>query len=184
MTRFAVGLDLSLRGSGLVALPFDFLGADGPQWERAISATYGYPLESTATVAEKAERWLHIANGIIDTILGDIGAENVAGVYIEQYAFSRQTNQAHALAELGGVVKAALVNDHFDAIEVVTAGRARKRLLGKEPRSKKKAHVQRALIQLGCPSIFVDDADLCDAFVIANFGLGELGALGIDATAP
>jgi len=179
--KFVVGLDLSLRSSGVCVLPVDW-SSDGFEWSSVSTESFGYSLPDSSSVNQRATRWISIAESIFDFVNARTGkAEwNVHRVWIESYAFSRKTKSAHELAELGGVVKAELSN-HYD-LSVATPQQCRKTFLGKEPRSEKKRAVQRQLVALGCP--FHDREDEADAFVVANHGLMVEGFVGLSCPAP
>jgi Holliday junction resolvasome RuvABC endonuclease subunit len=91
-------------------------------------------------------------------------AQGCQVVAVEQYAFSRGESRAHALGELGGVVKLALLDAGLEVVPL-TASHARS-CLGKFPRAKPKKHVAVLVKSLGCPEQWSDD--VIDSFVVAN----------------
>lgn len=179
-----LGLDLSLRGSGLALVPLDW--APGLDFARVRVQTVGQSLSADATPRQQAERIAKIANAIV------VFARNngVTKAWIENYAFSRGDSRAHALGELGGVVRVALLKSGipFDVVHSNTA-RAHLGKFAARPKKKSenrnvenlppkmKVQVQLALHAMGAPKHWTGDE--LDAFVVANHGLIEGGHGGI-----
>lgn len=177
-----LGLDLSLRSAGLALVPTDW--APGLDWTRVRVQTVGEELKADASPRKQAERIAKIANAIL------VFARNngVAKAWLEDYAFSRGDSRAHALGELGGVVRVALLRGGIP-FDVVHSNTARKHLGTFSPRPKKervrsekappkmKAQVHAALHEMGAPKNWKGDE--LDAFVVANHGLIVDGHGGI-----
>ena len=179
-----LGLDLSLRAAGLALVPEDF--APGLDFSRVRVRTVGEKLPANATSRQQAERIAKIAHAIV------VFARNhgVTKAWIENYAFSRGDSRAHALGELGGVVRVALLRSGIE-FDVVHSNTARKHLgkfsaLPKKKRENKnvealppkvKEQVHLALYGMGAPKHWTGDE--LDAFVVANHGLIEGGHGGI-----
>jgi Holliday junction resolvasome RuvABC endonuclease subunit len=119
------------------------------------------------TEADKADRLLDISNRMLNFVL----AGSVKNVFVENYAFSRSSSSVTKLAELGGAIR-VLFRMRDLVLRPVVASSARKLLLGKLPRKNAKVAVQQALYAHG--ALFHND-DECDAYVVANFGMSELG---------
>lgn len=158
-----LGLDLSLTAAAAVAVPLDWDG----DWRRVESTVVGMPLRRDATDAERARRTETIAAQLV----AFARAHCVTQAVIEGYAYAA-THQAHALGELGGVVRLELVRAGVE-IRTVPVASARKLLLGRLPRSGPKLAVCHALRAAGCPSEW--GLDELDAFCVANWLLSELG---------
>lgn len=164
-----VGLDLSLTRAAACAVPVDW----DLDWARVKWLTAGAALPKDATPDQAAER----VAGIAEAIVAFASAIHFSGatlyLVVEQYGFNMAT-RAHALAELGGVVKHELRKARLGVPHPVVASSARKVLLGKNPQGKgaAKAAVMHFLHLAGaeCPN---DDAG--DAFAVANYKLCEWG---------
>lgn len=168
-----LGVDVSLRGTGLCLLPANWYARGKPDWSVVRTDTIGYGLTVDASENDRAKRLLHIA-GAVKLFARRYDADHAC---IEQYAFSKRGNQVRALAEIGGCVRVGLFAERVD-LHSATVSEVRKLLLGHNPGSKTgtanpKVPVQRFLRELGAP--FADKPDECDAFALANWLLGERG---------
>lgn len=164
-----VGLDLSLRCSGVVRVPVDWRGDwNQVRWWKVTPD----PLPAGASEAARIGRCRDVAR------LAAL-ASNGATVWIERYAY-RQAEGAHWLGELGGVVRDRLMAIGC-RLQAVTASQARRLLCGDGNASKQA--VQAALRAAGAPGELTSSLDLCDAMAVANWGLKELGGawLGVRA---
>ncbi|HEV8247532.1 MAG TPA: hypothetical protein VGP93_17265 [Polyangiaceae bacterium] len=157
------GFDLSLRASAFCALSSDW----GCDWSRAIVGGTGQPLPKDAAEALRLTRLKLIRNAALEFVKD----HHVRIAVVEQYAFTALTSQAHALGELGGVVKTALLEAGC-VVEVVSPASARK-LLGKQPRKDAKIWAAQKLYSMGAPRRWT--LDHCDAFLIANYYLAGSG---------
>jgi len=157
-----LGLDLSLTASAAVAVPLDWDG----QWSRVRTCVVGEKLRRDATDAERARRTETIAARLV----GFARAVSATHGFVEGYAFGQST-AAHALGELGGVVRLELVRAGIE-LHTVPMQSARKLLLGRCPREGAKVAVCAALRAAGAR---FESLDEYDAAAVANFGLSELG---------
>lgn len=164
MSRYVVALDLSLTSTGMVAIPRSW----GGDFRRIAHQTIKPKIPPKATESERIDRLLEIERGVVDFLAN----ADVAVVGIEQYAFTSVHGHAHALGELGGIIKRRL-RVRGTSIEVVPPHSARKLILGKLPRRDHKAVTRGALTKMGAPVEWDDDT--ADAFVIANYVLAEYG---------
>jgi Holliday junction resolvasome RuvABC endonuclease subunit len=163
-STYAVGLDLSLTASAVVAVPHDWSG----KRDRIRTKMAGYSLPRTATAMERIRRCVVIADEVV-AFLDHL--HRVSTVFVEGYAFSR-ADQAHSLGECGGVVRSRLLVHGYD-FEDVNISHARKLLLGKVPRDGKvKQRVADVFAAAGIP---LDNFDKSDALAVANYGLSEMG---------
>jgi len=99
MTPLVLGLDLSLTGTGMVAVPGDW----GGDWGRIERRKVGYSVSKQATEAERVGRLTHIADEVIRFV--DLTSPTIA--VLEQYAMrmgAQGVGHACHLGELGGVV--------------------------------------------------------------------------------
>lgn len=169
MVEMVLGLDLSLRGAGLVAVPTDWDG----RWERVRRATVGHALKRDASEADRIGRLVRLSAEVVSF------AERHACTHavVEQYAFSSRHAQSHSLGELGGVVKVLLTERCRIPVEVVPPASARKLVLGKLPRKDVKIATRAALTRMGMPTDWT--ADEADALVVANWKLSELGGYAL-----
>jgi hypothetical protein len=175
--RVAMGVDASLTGTGLVAVPFDWR----LDWSKIARMKLGLGLEKNASELVRVRRL-----DVICTRMMEFAREHaVTDVFMEQYAFSSKTAHSHALGEIGGNLKRDIVMGLGLPLTVVPPATART-LLGKfSARAKKgqpkpakvKDQVATVLRRAGLPSDW--DADLTDAWVCVNWGLS--GIEGADA---
>jgi Holliday junction resolvasome RuvABC endonuclease subunit len=160
-----VGLDLSLRAAGAVRFEAPW-SLDFKDIEHMVT---GHALPRTATEYDRMCRLSSTKKALLEF------CEGASVVVVEQYAFSRGMSQAHALGEMGGVVKHAL---HERGIEVVPVVASHVRAcLGKFPRKDTKVFVEAAVRKMGAPDDWT--ADEVDAFVCANGYCVEEGLGGI-----
>ncbi len=173
MSESVLGLDLSLRATGIAVVPARW----ALDWRRVVVGKTGSPLAKDASEVERARRLIATRDAIADVVR----AHKCRVVVLEQYAFSAMASQAHALGELGGVVKTFLVELGLE-VHVVSPGPARK-LLGKAPSKDVKTWAHQKLYSAGAPKFWTGDQ--LDAFVVANYHLSSIGgdALMIPAEA-
>lgn len=174
----ALGIDLSLRGTGLVAVPFDW----NLDWSRIARATYGVKLAAKASEKERATRIDFIARNLVE-----FGRKfGVTVAFVEQYAFTARGSHAHSLGELGGVLKRAVQFDLGIPLRDPIAPASARTLLGRIPRKDAKDETHIRLTQAGAPTNWTPDE--LDAFMIANYGLSAInGATALileEATQP
>lgn len=158
-----LGLDLSLTATGAVRYKLPWSG----DFREIEWTTVGYKLARDASEFDRLVRLKTIRDHF--TAL----ARGVDVAVVEQYAFSRGQSQAHALGELGGVVKLAL-NDLMD-VNVLNASRVRA-CLGKFSGKGVKKQVH-ALLKPLVPAEWTED--VIDAWVVANGWAVENGYGGI-----
>jgi hypothetical protein len=171
--KVVVGLDLSLTGAGMVAVP-SFWGGD---WNRVAHHTFGEKLPRDAEEALRIGRLTRISAAVVEFARRH-GATDIA---IEGYAFASMQSHAHSLGELGGVVRHQVVHQLGIVPSSVPVHSGRKLLLGKVPRKDAKIATRAFLTKAGMPASWSMDEG--DAFVVANFALSELGAFAF-VTAP
>lgn len=171
MTPVVLGLDLSLRGAGMVAVPA-FWGGD---WNRVARHTFGEALARDAADALRVGRLTRIAAMIVEFAR----RHGTTDAIVEGYSFASQSSQAHSLGELGGVVRHQLVEKLGIVPASVPVHSARKLLLGKLPRKDAKIATRAYLTKCGMPASWSMDEG--DAFVVANYLLSELGAYALVA---
>jgi hypothetical protein len=175
--RVAMGIDSSLAGTGLVAVPFKW----GLDWSRVARATFGLGLSKGAKEADRVRRI-----DFICTRMMEFAQEHeVTDVFIEQYAFSKKLSPAHALGEIGGNLKRDVVIGLGLPLTVVVTNTARALLGTFSARARKgapkpppmKDQVHAVLRRAGLPSSWGPDE--IDAWVAVNWGLS--GIEGADA---
>ena len=160
-----LGLDLSLRSTGMCIIPEGW----GGDWHALPWALAGYELRNDASERDKALRNHRIALDV------EVFAKRhrVSHVWVEQYAFTAQHTRAHALGELGGLVKRNLAIMNKLPLEVVSPASART-LLGKAPKKCAKDWAL-ASVRLASGGILNEwPEDAVDAFVVANWGISHL----------
>jgi hypothetical protein len=164
-----LGMDLSIRGSALVCIPEDWFPGDWGRLEiyRRIRPDIHAPID---------DRIEYVVDQILElTIMADTPP---SCAFVEAHVFVGFQQGALPRVELVGAVKYALKKNFAVKTTPVIASQARKLLFGKLPQMKRpqiKAFVVEQLRKMGAP--FSENDDLCDAFVVANYGLSELGLL-------
>jgi hypothetical protein len=173
-TQRVMGLDLSLRATGIALIPLDW----DCQLDRVITKTVGFPLAANAPDGERIERCERIAAECKRLVY----SHGVIGCWIEGYAFGQGQRSAH-LGELGGIVRQAL-RSLGCPFHTAPLSSARKLLLGKTPKGKgaAKRAVVAALRASGAPASWT--VDEYEAVVIANYGISELGIPCLAQAAP
>lgn len=159
-----VGVDLSSRGLGLVALP----PAWDLAWPRIVTARLSEPMRRGATEAEQIARRARLADGV----LRFCDRVHATSVWIEGYPLSGRVHGLSGLCELGGVVRDRLAHVGLD-VRTAPLSTARKLVLGRLPRAEVKRITHEVLRSVGAPASWTGDE--LDAFVAANFGASELG---------
>lgn len=169
MADTVLGLDLSLRGAGMVAVPSDWAG----DWSRIARVTVGHALKKDASEADRIGRLVHISAEVV----AFAEAHRCTRAAIEQYAFTSRNAHSHSLGELGGVVKVLLTERCRIPLVVVPPASGRKLILGRLPRADVKIHTRAALTRMGTPVEWTDDE--ADAFVCANHWLAGNGGYAL-----
>lgn len=154
-----LAIDPSLTKTAAVVAPLNWLG----DWNLLTAITVGCSLKRTSSDFEKINRCLQISDAV--TAHGRC----CSSAWIEGYAYSQATG-AYSLGELGGTLRADLTRAGVE-VHVAPISSARK-LLGKVPRKNPKPAVQSILKSFGCQET---DHDICDAIVILNFAMCQLG---------
>lgn len=162
-----LGLDLSLTSTGMVAVPVDWR----QDWSRVAASVAGRRASNSDPEDKRIERLELIRNAVM-TFAHGYGCTHV---FLEDYAYTAQHSRAHALGELGGAVKVALRHMGLE-LQVVSPASART-LLGKQPKRDRKAWAQTQLFGAGAPRDW--PGDVADAFIVANWGLSELGGAAV-----
>ena len=156
-----VGLDLSLRASGFVAIDEDGAGI--------LSDCFGHGLGKDASVRDKIERMTHIASSVVRAINGmQLKGYEIAGIGIENYAFGARGAQ-NDLGEIHGVMKSQMWLGFGVAPDVIAASRARKVVLGKGRFSKGRAGKAEIIEAVKALGFDTSDDNIADAYVIAEY---------------
>lgn len=121
------------------------------------------------TAAKGPERLDHICNAVMDCV----AASDPAFVVVEGYSFSSRNSHAHALGELGGVVRYALWKAGVPYAEVPPTCRA-KFATGKGNAGKAEV-VSAVSARTGLVWSGKGAEDRCDAWVLQEMGLAHLG---------
>jgi hypothetical protein len=174
-----LGIDASLTSTGLVACPLDW----DQDWSRLRTHTIKKSLTKAASERDRIERMQSIALEIRIMAV----RWGVTQAWIEDLPTGRAFHIPQ-LAELRGFIRKELADDLQLRIFVERANQStiRKLLLGKLPPSDRKAAVISVLdaMTAECPIQPFNTDDERDAFVVANYGLSELGAPCIALPAP
>lgn len=157
-----LGVDPSLKATGLVAIPADF----GGDWSRVAHRTVGYSIAAKSSDRARIERLERLGAAVVAFAT----EHDCTLASVEGFPFG-VADAAFSLGEASGVIKTAL---HVAGLDVRTAplSSARKALLGHVPRAGVKLAVRDRLVALG--AIF-PTLDCYDAAVCALYGLGQLG---------
>lgn len=160
-----LGIDASLTGTGLVAVPADW----DCDWRRVEHVTLGVSLTRLASERERIERMQALALDVRVWAVR-VGATHA---WIEDVPSGRAFNIPQ-LAELRGFIRSELARECRLFVERSNQSSARKLFLGALPQRDRKAAVVETIDRM--TNIF-DSTDEKDAFVsAANWGLSELGA--------
>lgn len=158
-----LGIDPSLRATGLFAIPVDF---DGRDWSRVASRTVGYSIAHGASERQRIERLERLGAAVVAFAM----EHDCTIACVEGFPFG-VTDAAFSLGEASGVIRVSL---HVAGLDVRTAplSSARKVLLGHVPRAGAKQACRDRLVALGC---ILPNLDCYDAAVCALYGLRQLG---------
>jgi len=178
------GYDLSLTAPACVAIPVGWRPGD---W-KAVRAFLIYPEAPKADdVAGQLRRYAEISNWALRCLEETTQMpfphtkKHIAGIFIEQYAFSRNNAGAAKLMELGGIARIRLWDEADVLPHTVNTSQARVLLLGTLKgiaAGGQKIAVQRALFDKGkAPRDW--EENICDAFAVANWGLSEAGGVAL-----
>lgn len=164
----AVGLDLSLRATGMVAL----CGATST-WPKAT----GPQLIHSAVIETEELRGLVRIERVTDAVQGFLNwlkgrALGPDVVVIEGPAFSRQ--MAHSLGELHGVVKLDIARRRSRLVVVTAGPSVLKKFCSGAGNADKNVVMKRVATRWGFDN---DDDNICDAYVAAMMGLCLYGEL-------
>lgn len=169
-----LGLDLSLRFTCAVTVAADW----GQDWSNVATMRTGSSLRRDAGEHERVQR-LQL---IVDDVARFARERKATHVVIEQYAFSADTSQAHAIGELGGAVKCELQSMLHLPLVVISPASVRT-LLGKQPRKDAKTWAAQKLLEAGAPREWIGPSEdrwgLFDAFALANWALSEHGGQAV-----
>ena len=157
------GLDLSLTGAAACVIPSDW----GQDFRAVTTMRVGHGLARDASDADQLGRLMRLRAEVVDFLT----KQRATHVFVEQYAFGAKS-RAHALGELGGVVKVECLELGLP-VRSVSPSEARKFLLGSLPKADQKVKTQLAVYAAGAPKSW--SGDEVDAFVVANWGLSEIG---------
>ena len=169
MKGYSLGFDLSLTAPAAVALPHDWRPGDWKSVKFWLLKTKD-PKNGADTRGQYA-RYIQI----VDWAQGIAKETKTPPIYfIEGYGFRKNNAQASKLMELGGAVRVRLYEACGMIATVVSSSSAREILLATVPQKDQKIAVQLALFNRGgAPKTW--EENICDAFVVANFGLTEFG---------
>ncbi len=173
MKSCVLGFDLSLSAPAAVVLPHGWTPGDWKRVKTWLLKTKDP--KNSADTRGQYDRYLQIVNWAQEIAKG-VGAPQ--RYFIEQYAFSRNNSQASKLMELGGAVRVRLYEKLGMIATIVSSSSAREILLATVPQKDQKIAVQLALFNRGgAPKTW--EENISDAFVVANFGLTELGGTAL-----
>lgn len=171
-----IGFDLSLTAAAACALPRIW----NQDMARARTIVVGYGVGNDEPESMRVERLEKICTTLVDFCL----ANKATAINIEEYAFSSSQSRAHAIGELGGVVKLECKRRLGLTPQPVTASHARKTLLQWLPglRGKPKGYMKRYVVanvqRLG-KAVAHWTEDEIDAFVVSNYCLMAQGGLAM-----
>lgn len=165
-TLYVLGLDLSLRGAAavLVPAPWDL------DFSRVLSMRVGASLTRGASEIDRDARCKMIASEIATFCIG----REVGAAFVEGYSFGSPMN-AHQLGELRGVVRRMLVDRFGFAAMPVPPHSARKFFFGSKPSMRSDMLKDFILESVNATGAKFATHDEADAFLVANFGLTEIG---------
>lgn len=146
---YVIGLDLSLTSTGVA---------------------YGDRTTTVLTAAKGPERLDHMLNVVMDIV----AAAADPFVVVEGYSFSSRNTHAHALGELGGVIRHGLWKADVPYVDVPPTCRA-KFATGKGNAGKAEV-VSAVSARTGIIWSGKGAEDQCDAWVLQEMGLVHFGA--------
>lgn len=163
------GIDLSLTGLGLCAIPADWDPGSRDSWTRIRRTTLGtkpgLPLVARADL---------MAMDVV-TWVGRLYEKEAPKVCHEGYPIGGRAYNLDKLCEVGGIVKRALwVNMALEAWSAPQST-ARKLICGKLPQRDRKAATIDVVLKMAQGAFEDATDDECDAFVAANLYRKELG---------
>jgi hypothetical protein len=169
VSAWVIGFDLSLTAPAAVVLPQDWKPGD---WKR-VRAHWCKPTapKSSADLHGQLKRFGEIAQWAI-SVVASLPRKDVEA-YVEDYGYHQ--GMVAAIKESGGIVKHELFVNFQLVLQPVTSSEARKLSLGFNPRKPK--HDAKVVVQdtvfnkFGAPKTWTED--VCDAFLIAQFGLAD-----------
>jgi Holliday junction resolvasome RuvABC endonuclease subunit len=155
-----IGLDLSLRSTGFVAIRCD--GAI------LRAQSFGASLDRSATVGMKINRILSIVSRILSEFDAvKAVADGEVRVAIENYAYGARGSQ-NDLAELHGVVKATLFSSRKVAPHLPSPAQCRKVVFGSGRTTKAEAFKLAHLVLTNAGHECMDN-DVADAYAVAEW---------------
>lgn len=158
-----MGLDVSLKGTGICVLPTDWAPGD---WGSVKSVRLGDEGELGGM-----DRVTEIARRIQERV----SVYGVNRAAIENYAFSFSANAITVVAELVGAIRYELWTGQNLLVRPIVASSARKTLFGAQRRMNRKEvkhFISIEMKKMGCP---LESEDERDAFIIANRLRHDLG---------
>lgn len=170
-----VGVDLSLRNTGMCFIPYPWRGTyeevcyDEVSSKKKVSRNDG----AAAQAEDDLRRRLLIAEDVCRFI--ECLPDRPTCSFVEEYAFSFSrkgragpgSSSVTKLAELGGVVKDRMWRQHNQLCVPVPSSRARKIVVGPLKIGSKKEQVA---IKLATQGFVFPSMDIMDAFVVAYAG--------------
>lgn len=153
MSRFAIGLDLSVRSPGFcihdLSKNFWHLGAFAQNKKEQnfvyktshaqITLFPQIPKEST-TIVDDLVRYIHLEINIVRFLCAKIPKEHRTSLFtclnVEAYAFVDQTAHSEKLHEVCGVIKTALYKEGFDSFNPIVNTSWKSTVIGKGRASK------------------------------------------------
>lgn len=166
----AIGLDMSLLESGLIAIPSDW----GGDWSRCATLHFSSDPEVAgfnSAPLDRIQRIDRIAKATLRFVLNHAHLGVKIRLAMENYAYSRFN--AATLGEVGGALKLELYRAGYQVQPVVMQS-ARKHAVGTVSRGtgmKPKDYVRSRLTAAGMPPGW--SMDVGDAFVTANYVLAD-----------
>jgi Holliday junction resolvasome RuvABC endonuclease subunit len=167
-----VGLDLSLRAAAACALPRG--------WNYDMKRVRTMVVGENVSNAEGEDARIRRLDKIASAIVAFCKSNHAIAIGVEDYAFSQGQSRAHALGELGGVVKLEIFKALGIAPLPIVASTARKTLLqrARVKGMKDKDYVIHNVQRLG-PVAQRWTNDEIDAFVIANAMVERAGGIAL-----
>jgi Holliday junction resolvasome RuvABC endonuclease subunit len=155
-----VGLDLSLRSTGLCVL--SSVGAP------LRVASFGAPLERGSTHKQKIQRLSALTKRVLDEIEPYAKEPNGVSIAIENYAFGARGAQ-NDLGELHGCIKLQIYHVFGIVPLIVTASSCRKIVVGKGNTKKEDAFKYAVLALNDLGHLATINGDEADAYLIAEW---------------
>lgn len=175
---WVIGFDLSLTAPAACVLPLDWRPGN---WKDVGSWLFKPPAPRNDDLVGQLKRYDEIARWAA-AVIGDCHGKGPRHCFVENYGFSKNNTAASRIMESGGITRMEVWRRYRFVLQPVAQNTARKLFLGKLPAAKKGEKLKRPIKDIiqdvlfnKCKAPKSWDDNQADAWVIANWGLSEVG---------